>query len=227
LADDSGASSGDETRVGSSGTLGTLSPAEALTVSRYSSRAMSSSYMGSSAVSSGRDTGRETSDGNGRLDVDTTEDEDDDSTTFRPNSEDMRSAGSRYFTSESGTNSSTGDELSTKSSRSSGTNYRRYLDAAADRSSPTDWHRDDQRGAAGATRRKLRVTLDEDGAMSGTKQQGDDVGAAAHAVNTSRTCSNELLNVISIDDDKLRYRHYNSNSNTTMTRMDAKTTGLL
>jgi len=29
-----------------------------------------------------------------------------------------------------------------------------------------------------------------------------------HDRTTSRTCSNELLNVISIDDDRLRYRHF-------------------
>jgi len=32
--------------------------------------------------------------------------------------------------------------------------------------------------------------------------------AAAACRTTSRTCSNELLNVISIDDDRLRYRHF-------------------
>lgn len=226
-ADDMSTSSGDD-EMHSSGTPGTLSPAEVLTISRYSSRAMSSSYMCSSA-----DTGRETDTGatNTRSDIDVA---DDDVSKFRSNTDVLRSSGSRYFTpSASDVYSSTADGMTTSSSSngsggvsSSVCNNRHGPEVS--REGATEWRRGIQRRAAGGPRRPAgRVTLapGDDGASD--EKQDEDGGTGASA-NTSRTCSNELLNVISIDDDKLRYRHYSGNinhNNNKMTLMTTKQTG--
>lgn len=222
-------SSGDDD-MNSSGTPGTLSPAEALTISRYSSRAMSSSYMCSSA-GTGRDTG--TSATSTRSDIDVADD--DDVSKFRSNTDILRSSGSRYFTpSASDVYSSTADDLTTSSSSSNGSGGRSSSNCNnphgpdVSREGANEWQRGIQR-RAGQRRTVGRVTLApcDDGAND--ERLDNDDGGTGVAANTSRTCSNELLNVISIDDDKLRYRHYsgnnNNNNNNKATLMITKPTG--